>query len=211
MDYAQQQRDPRQHMLGTALVIGFHVILAYALLNGLARKVIDVVKKPLDVSLVEEIKAEPPPKPTPPPKQVVPQPKSEVPPPFVPKVEVAVETPQPAPTITASNTPPEPAPPAPVAEPAPPPPVNVAVACPNHVSVRSKVPYPTQAQRQGISGDVLIEFTVAPDGGVGGINVVRSSNAVFNAVSIDAVSQLRCVGQGKNVRVRVPFSFRLDS
>ena len=48
MDYAQQQRNPAKHMVGISFVIVFHVILVWALVNGLARKVVEVVKGPDD-------------------------------------------------------------------------------------------------------------------------------------------------------------------
>ncbi|NMG37406.1 energy transducer TonB, partial [Azoarcus sp. TTM-91] len=56
MSYALRQRDPRRHLTGIAFVVLFHVVLAYALLNGLAREVVKVFKDPLDVRLIEEIK-----------------------------------------------------------------------------------------------------------------------------------------------------------
>ena len=40
MDYAQQQRNPAKHLVGIAVVILLHIALVYALVNGLARKVI---------------------------------------------------------------------------------------------------------------------------------------------------------------------------
>ena len=61
MSYAQQQRDPGRHLTGIALVVVFHIVIVYALVNGLARKAIDVLKQPLDVSLIEEARPLPPP------------------------------------------------------------------------------------------------------------------------------------------------------
>ncbi|MEO8347065.1 MAG: energy transducer TonB, partial [Betaproteobacteria bacterium] len=125
MDYARQQRDPTKHAIGIAFVVLFHVVLIYALLTGLGRAIVEVVKKPLSATIIEELKLPPPP-PPPPPKKVVEQPKQQpqetfVPPPDVP---VAVTT---APTITATTTAPPvvehvivaPAPPAPPAPPKP--------------------------------------------------------------------------------------------
>ena len=116
--------------------------------------------------------------------------------------------------ITTTSTPAPPTPPAPVAVPAPPAApaiVNVGIACPNHGEVRSRLPYPQQAQNMGLSGEVVVEFVVAAGGQVQDVTVVRSSNRVFNSTATAAVSQLRCVGQGHEVRVRVPFAFRLES
>lgn len=206
--YAAQQRDPRKHLLGIGAVVLFHVLLVYALANGLARKVVDIVKAPLTVNVIEEIKPVPPP--PPPPKQAYVPPKSSTPPPFVPPVEVPVPTTAPAPVITTSRTPVESAPVAPPA-PAAPPVVNAAVACPNYNTVRSNVPYPRQAERLGLSGDVVVEFTLSGAGQIRDVTVVRTSHNLFTQAATHAVSQLQCVGQGHDVRVRVPFGFRLDS
>jgi len=54
LDYAQQQRNPAKHLAGIAFVVIFHVALIYGLMNGLARKVVEVVKGPLETRLIEE-------------------------------------------------------------------------------------------------------------------------------------------------------------
>ncbi|RIX46292.1 MAG: TonB family protein [Rhodocyclales bacterium GT-UBC] len=207
MSYAEQQRNPRKHLVGLVAVLGFHVVLVYALANGLGRKVIEVLKAPLNVSIVEEVKTLPPP--PPPPKVVVARTKSPPPPAYAPPVEVPVNVPV-QPTVTTSSQPPAPTPVAPAAPAAPaaPPAVNIAVACPNHVDVRSQVPFPRQAERLGLSGEVVIEFTVGVNGEVKNVTVAQSTNSVFNAAATAAVAQLRCNGQGHEARVRVPFSFR---
>jgi len=209
MNYAQQQRDPRRHLFGIGSVILIHVIVVYALLNGLARKVVEVFKKPLEVSIIEEVKLEPPP-PPPPPKVLRPSAKvTPAPPAYVPPTEVVVATP--SPNVVTAVTQAPPAPPAPVVEAPRPTVVAVGIVCPNHQEVRSRVPYPAQAMRLGLSGDVEIEFTVTPSGALGELSVIRSTNKVFNSGALAAVAQLRCVGQGQPVRVRVPFVFRLDT
>lgn len=207
MNFAQQQRDPRKHLFGLTTVIVFHIALVYALANGLARKVVDVIKDPLSVKIIEEIKAPPPP-PPPPQKIVQAHPKVSTPPPaYVPKVEVPVTAPTPPITTTNTPTPPPPpaAPPAPVAPPA----VNVAVACPNFRNVPPVMP--PQAERMGLSGDVVVEFTVSADGNIKDVNVVRSSNSIFNPAATKAISQYRCTGQGHDVRVKQQISFRVDN
>jgi protein TonB len=205
--YAEQQRDPRKHLVGVSAVVLFHVILVYALANGLGRKVVEVFKAPLDVSIIEEIKAPPPP--PPPPKIVKIQPKVSAPPPpaYVPPTETQVQAPTPPITTTAERRPePPPAPPAPAPEPVKPAQVNIAVACPNHQSV--PVDVPKQAIRMGLSGQVLAEFTVSASGEVKDINIIQTTNSVFNQAAIGAISRYRCTGQGRDVRVRVPFVFR---
>ena len=67
MDFAKQQRDPTRHLIGIICVILVHVLVIYGLITGLARKAVDVIKKPLT--------ATPPPEPVaiaPPPVVVAP-------------------------------------------------------------------------------------------------------------------------------------------
>ena len=95
-------------------------------------------------------------------------------------------------------------------EPAPsqPPAANdVAVVCPNIESVRSETKFPAKAMRFGLSGETLIEFTVGPDGEVKNLEVVHSTNHVFDSASLNAVKQLGCIGRGQDVRVQAPFAF----
>ena len=103
MDYAQQQRNPGKHITGLMIVIVLHGLLAWALVTGLARKVIDVVKAPIETKIIEEVKPPPPP----PPDNLPPPPKSAPPPPsFVPPPEVQVApppTPAPPPPRSACS------------------------------------------------------------------------------------------------------------
>ena len=86
MDYAQQQRNPTRHAIGLLVVILAHVLVIYALVTGLARKAVQVIKKPLETSIIEELKLPPPP--PPPPKKIEipkpPPPETYVPPPDIP-------------------------------------------------------------------------------------------------------------------------------
>ena len=61
MNFAQRQRDPRKHLAGIAAVILFHGFVIYALMTGLAKKVIEVVRAPIETKVIEEIKPPPPP------------------------------------------------------------------------------------------------------------------------------------------------------
>ncbi|MDR2638005.1 MAG: TonB family protein [Zoogloeaceae bacterium] len=213
--YANRQRDPRRHLGGILFVIILHALLAYALKNGLARDVINAFKNPLEVHLIEEVKpiVEPPPPPPPPEvKKIVARPEAAPPPSvYAPPPEVLIETPQTAPTISVvQQEPPPPEPPA-FAAPAP---VPVAAAvgavCPNHLDIRSSVPYPSQALRFNKSGEVLVEFVVETNGAIDNIRIVRSSDPVFNRAVIDAVKRFRCAGQSSPALVRVPFQFALN-
>ena len=214
MDFAQQQRSPGRHLAGITFVIILHVIVIYALVNGLARKVVDVVKKPLEVKIIEEQKPPPPPEVQlpPPPRLAAP------PPPFIPPPEVQIQVPPPVNTITAvTPTPPPPTPvfthaapvvaPAPVAAPS----KNVTVVCPNTKQVASEIEFPGRAAREHIpSGNVIVEFTVGATGEASNFTITGSSNRVFNDTALEAAKKLKCVGQGQDVRVRLPVHFTLQ-
>ena len=112
MNFAQDKAGSSR-VTGIGIVIVIHALIIWALASGLATKIKEAVKGPIDVKVVEE-KVKPPP----PPDKVVP-------PPFVPPPEVVVTAPPPPPQTVAvqSPTPPpaqefRPAPPA--VAPAPP-------------------------------------------------------------------------------------------
>jgi protein TonB len=202
-----QQEEPADRFAGIAVVVTLHAVLGYLLISGLAHKAVELLKKPLEVSLIEELKLEPPP-----PQKLPPPPKVAVPPPaYVPPPEVTVQAPiQQNAIVAITSTPASPVEVAPPAIAAPPQPVAVSLVCSNFAEVRGRLSYPPQAQRMGLSGDVLVEFTVRASGEISDIHVARSTHTAFNAAAADAVAQLRCTGQGRPVNVRAPFAFRLD-
>ena len=220
MNFAQRQADPRRHIVGMTVVVLFHVLVVYALVTGLAKRVVDVIRAPIETKVIEEIK-----RPPPPPEVVLPPPpKLEAPPPpFIPPPEIQIATPPPpAPTITATTPPPPPAPvviapapppvvaaaPAPVAPPAP---VSAGVVCSNYQSVMGDVAYPREAQRAGIEkGEALIQFTLSPTGEVKDIKVIRASHQIFARNSMRIVGEYKCQGQGREVTVQVPFGYKLQ-
>src|SRR4029453_7462668 len=107
MNFSQQQADPRRHFAGISFVIFFHAFIVYALVTGLAKKVVEVVRAPIETKVIEEIKKPPPP----PEVGVPPPPRLEAPPPpFIPPPEAQIQQPPPAPTITATTPTPPPAP-----------------------------------------------------------------------------------------------------
>ena len=220
MNFAERQADPRRHLVGMTIVVLFHALVVYALVTGLAKRVVDVIRAPIETKVIEEIK-----RPPPPPEVVLPPPpKLEAPPPpFIPPPEIQIATPPPpAPTITATTPTPPPAPvviapapppvvaaaPAPVAPPAP---VSAGVVCSNYQSVMGDVAYPREAQRQGIEkGDALIQFTLSPTGEVKDIKVIRASHQIFARNSMRIVGEYKCQGQGREVTVQVPFGYKLQ-
>ena len=60
VDFAQQQRNPARHLPGITFVVVLHLVVGYALVTGLARKVVDVIKQPIETKIIEEIKKPPP-------------------------------------------------------------------------------------------------------------------------------------------------------
>jgi len=150
---------------GLAIVVGIHVLIGWALVSGLATRVVDVVTKPLDVVIVT------PPPPPPPPRieRVLDQPKAATlpPPVYVPPPEVVPPAPPPETAIVATATePPAPAPVAaaapPPAAPAPPPAVvrqEVSLACPGYQAALAQV-LEDAIERVGIAGTVRTRLTV---------------------------------------------------
>jgi len=221
MNFAERQADPRRHLVGMTVVVLFHVLVVYALVTGLAKRVVEVIRAPIETKVIEEIK-----KPPPPPEVVLPPPpKLEAPPPpFIPPPEIQVATPPPPqPTITAVTPTPPPAPvviapappppvvaaaPAPVAPPAP---VSAGVVCSNFQTVMGDVAFPRDAQRQGIEkGEALIQFTLSPSGEIKNITVLRASHQIFARNSVRIVGEYKCQGQGREVTVQVPFGYKLQ-
>ena len=207
----QTQNDPKRQLAGIGSVILFHVVVIYALVSGLAQKVVDVVRAPIETKIIEEIKPPPPP-----PKLEIPPPKIDLPPPpFVPPPEVTIAEPPPAPAIAVTPTPPEkveivPVPPPVVAPVAPPQPavVSVAVACPK----RADPVMPAKAERDGISGSVQARLTVK-GGKVVNVDIVKSTpRGVFDDAVRKAVLQYSCQDNGDQVVVALQtFEFAVSN
>jgi protein TonB len=218
MDFSRRQADPRRHLTGIAIVILIHVLVLYALLTGLAKKVVDVVRAPIETKVIEEVKKPPPPPevlPPPPPKMDAP------PPPFIPPPEVQISAPPPPPTIAAVTQTPPPAPvqiapQAPPAAPAPPAPpvakaVTAAVACSNYSRVMGDASFPPEARRRNMErGTATIQFTLTAAGEVTDVKTTNTSNPIFGRYAEQIVQQYKCAGQGQPVTVIVPFSFKLE-
>ena len=161
MSYAESQHQAGRKGLGLIFVVVLHLITAYALVTGLARKAVEVIRGPIETKLIEELKKLPPPdKPPPPPRQKV------DPPPFVPPSEVAVVAPvttAPAITVTQTVAPP----PAPVeAPPAPPKPVQRVAPVIDAAKNCRKPEYPAASKRLEEEGLVTMRFMIDESGRV---------------------------------------------
>jgi protein TonB len=222
MNPALDRANPGRRLTGLALVLVLHVAIVYALVTGLAKDVIDVVRRPIETKVIEE-KRPPPPRP---PQLAIPPPEfTAPPPPYIPPPEVKI-APPPAPPIVAvtpaapsapvaiTPTPPPPAPVA-IAAPAPPPPrpapVNASVVCANYRTAMGDAAFPREALRRGLEqGDAMIQFTLTADGRVSHVEAVQASNPVFARASEAIVATFQCRGQGHDVVVQVPFSYRVE-
>ncbi len=219
MDFARQQRDPAKHMIGIVFVVLIHVLVIYALMSGLARTVVDVIKKPLSATIIEEIKVPPPPPPPPPPKKIVEPPKAApvetyVPPPDIP-VPVAAPT---APVITAVTPtapvqphviapPPVVAPPAPPAPPAPKPAIRKN---PTRAAGEDLV-YPRAAIRAGVAkGRVTARVMIDEKGNVTDVVIMTSDPPrVFDRVVIDGVKDWKYTAEGDKYVAEIEVIFVL--
>ncbi|MFL6677200.1 MAG: energy transducer TonB [Burkholderiaceae bacterium] len=157
------------------IVVIMHLLLGYALVSGLAKKVVDVVK-------IVEAKAvdAPPPPPPPPPKDLPPPPKNLPPPPvYVPPPPVDVPPPPVQQQITTTSVMPPPAPEPRIQPPAPVAPVATPVAARpakfNANDPACKPEYPPAAVRAGATGVTKMRFVVDASGKVTSAEIVGSS------------------------------------
>lgn len=205
MDYAQQQRNPAKHLIGIGAVVLFHVLVVWALVSGLAHKIVEVVKGPLETKIIQEVKPPPPEAPPPPPPKLAPPPPDFIPP---PEVNIAVEPP-PTNTIAAVSSKP-----APVAAP-----VQAAAAA-SHVPpvVRAKgcrePDYPPSSARLGEQGRVVLQMLVNTDGKVVDSKVETSSGfprldeAARSALSLCKFTPGTFQGQAEQAWGRIAYVFK---
>lgn len=218
-NYRYQPKDSSKRYTGIIFVVLLHALLGYVLVSGLARKGLEIIKKPLEAVVIQEVIIPPPP--PPPPKEIKPPeqkaPKVEAPPPpFVPPPEVVV-APSNAPTIEAAVAPP----PAPVVIAPPPPPVvveappappvpkpartDIGVACPTQVQPTM----PRKATQDNVSGVVRAKALIK-DGAVREVTIL-SGPRVFHAAVREAMMQYKCtVEGGDSVEAIQEFSFKTE-
>jgi periplasmic protein TonB len=198
VDYAEQQRNPGKHVVGFGVVIALHLALGWALVNGLAQRLVDVIKAPIETKIVEEIKPPPPPPENLPPPKVVPPPPSFVPPPEVnvnapaalgPTITTTTVAPPPAP-VTVAPPPPAPAP----APPAPPartePKIDFNTGC-------QRPEYNDAARRAEAQGTVVVVYTMDTTGSISEAHIEKSSgpsreHRMLDRMTLEAV--LACKG-----------------
>jgi protein TonB len=237
MDFARQQRDPKRHLIGIGVVLALHAVVVYALMTGLATKTVEVLRKPVTVAILEEIRKPPPPPPPPPPRppptppvrkvqppaKPAPPPAAPVPAPaFVPPPDISppVQS-SPASAITAMTpTPPAeplviapPAPPAPpvVVDAPPPPPPKPAVRRGVQPLFREDPVYPRAAMRAGIDGGrVVARLSIDAQGRVDSVAIVSAEPPRhFESAVRDALMRWRFEPEGERYVAEVEVVFAL--
>jgi protein TonB len=213
--------DPSRRTKGLVIVIALHLVMGYALVSGMARTGLNLITKPLEAVVIQEVIIPPPPPPPPPPQKKIETPKevvkSEAPPlPFVPPPDVAPPTASPAISIAATtNVPPSPVvitpPPAPAPVPAPalakpaPNRSDISVACPTQVAPVM----PRKAILDGAEGVIKAQIRIKT--GVIQEVVILSGPRVFHAAVKTAMLQYKCISDaGGEVVATQEFNFKLE-
>ena len=209
MDGRFEPRDPSRRVKGLIVVIALHALVGYALVSGVARQGVNVIKKPLEAVVIQEVIIPPPP---PPPRNIekpreIPK-VAATPPPYVPPPEVAPEVISAAPVIEAVATPA----PVVIAPPSPPqPPVatgpgrtSIGLACPGQVPPEM----PRRALRDGVGGVVKAQIHVK--GGAIVDVTILSGPRVFHAAVKAAMLQYTCITDGGEVIATQEFNFKVE-
>jgi len=212
MDYARQQRDPMRHAIGIVFVVAVHVLVIYALVSGLARQALLVVKKPLEATIIEELKLPPPP--PPPPKKIDMPPPPPPPDTFVPPPDIPVTTAPTGPTITGV-TPELPKAPAPVVEaPKPPPPPKPAIRRGGQLEIieREGLTFPKEAIRAGVEkGTVVARMQIDGNGNVTDVQIMSSDPPrVFDKEVRRALSMWKFKADGDKYIAEIEIGFKLE-
>jgi protein TonB len=131
------------------VIIAIHVLFAWGLASGLARKVVEVLAPPIEADIVEEVKPDDQPPPPPPPEME--RPPVEVPPPEV-SIDLPMET-----TSTAIQD---------VTDKTPPPPPPRAAGSPAKMTrpVNPDDYYPPGSIRREEQGSPVVQACVGPNG-----------------------------------------------
>ena len=216
MSYVEP-KDSGQRVTGMVIVVAFHIALGYALVEGLARKIVEVVRSPLDTKMIEEVKPPPPDKPPPPPPKLV-----TPPPPYIPPPEISIQASVTGPTITAVTQVKPPAPVPPPARPAPPPPAPakarepVRIAAVVDARACEKPAYPSAALRANETGVVLLSFLIDIDGNVLESRVERSSgyrrldDAARNGLSLCKFKPATVDGKPERTWSRIEYEWKIE-
>jgi periplasmic protein TonB len=167
--YANDTNFISRRALVLIIIIAFHVLFAYLLASGLARRAIETIAPPLQTDIIEETQQREEPPPPPPPEME--RPPVEVPPPEV-SIDIPVET-QSTAIQDVTNKPVQNKPPP------PPPPPPVARNPPKFDTRRSPSTdeyYPPTSRRMGEQGTTTVAVCITPEGRVTGEPKVEKSS-----------------------------------
>ncbi len=186
MNFTADGRPNNQNrLIGLMFVVGFHVLLIWGLMNGLARKAIELLPEPIETKIIEQIKPkmeEPPP----------PIPEFEPPPPpYIPPPDIVI-APPPEPTHAITQV-------TEVKPAAPPPPISGPVRETVRVAPKMDLKgsprgcrepeYPSASERLGEQGTSSISLLIGTDSKVADSRVEASSGSKrLDAAAIKAFS-----------------------
>lgn len=216
MDFAQEQRKPSNHMGAIVFVVLLHIVIVWGFMNGLATKVVQIIQKPLETKIVEEVKPPPPPEELPPPP-----PKLDTPPPptFIPPPEVQVTPPpQQQNVISTPTTPVKPTEPVAIqpphndAPPAPAPAPTITGSCNNAGDIGDSMQekFSVIADKEGLTtGKLFATVTVGPDGAVRDVTIKNASHQALAGLARKALGGLRCKGTGQTWTAAYDVTFKL--
>ncbi len=150
--YAQDSGFFTRRGIIAVIIIALHILAAWGLASGLARKVVEVLAPPIEADIVEELKQEDEPPPPPPPEME--RPPVEVPPP-----EVTIDLPMETTTTAIQDVTDKPPPPAP-----PPPPRVAGTPAKMTRPVNPDDYYPPGSIRREEQGSPVVQACVGPNG-----------------------------------------------
>jgi periplasmic protein TonB len=170
MDFSDNQKEGASRRLTGLIVVALlHIAIVYALVTGLARKVVEVIRPPVETRIIEDVKLPPPQDKAPPPPKFAPPPPAYIPPPEI-NIQQPLSAQQNAITsVTTAPPPVQAAPrPAPAAVIRVPPVIDAARSC-------QPPEYPVASRRNEETGTVTLRFLIGVDGKVVESNVESSS------------------------------------
>ncbi|NVN05416.1 TonB family protein [Asaia spathodeae] len=175
MNYAEQERRPTKYIVGIAIAVLFHVVVIYALVNGLGSKIVEQFHPPIKTKIITEPKKPPPPPPPPPPQMTTP------PPPYIPPPKIQIQPPPQKRVIkqVTHEKPPAPMPPATVSAP-PTPSAPVGPPVPDHsagaVPINGAKPvFPEEMLEENREGSVTVACDIDTTGKPSNCQVLNSS------------------------------------
>jgi protein TonB len=178
MNFSNEKSTGR-NFTGITVVVILHILVAYAVISGLGKRMVAKLADPVETKIIEEVKPPPPkdlPPPPPPPEMKAP------PPPFIPPVEVNVQQPPPQQSVIAVATNAKPAN-TELTRPAPPSAAPAAPAAATGVKVNAvvdfgtcaKPDYPKSSLRNEETGVSTMLFLIGVDGRVAEAKIQKSS------------------------------------